>query len=196
MSNSKGDIFDVFLSHAHVDADVVELIGERLADEEELQVWLDRWILIPGKHWQQEMARGLDQARTCAVCIGQSTPKGWFREEIQRALNRQTKDSSFRVIPLILPNGDRNLVDDFLELRTWVEFKNGLQDHVAFHFLRCGIKGIPPGRISRTPKIRDSSLEEVKKKLSKIKTLQVEQLIDNDVALEYQRRLLDQIIEI
>ena len=30
MSNSKGDIFDVFLSHAHVDADVVELIG-RLA---------------------------------------------------------------------------------------------------------------------------------------------------------------------
>ena len=47
--------FDVFLSHAHLDAEVVELLGERLEDEANLRVWLDRWILIPGEHWQQEI---------------------------------------------------------------------------------------------------------------------------------------------
>src|SRR5919109_1591030 len=92
--------FDVFLCHAHVDAGFIELLVARLADEAQFRIWLDRWILVPGEHWQQEMAKGLEQAKTCAICIGQHTPKGWFREEIERALNRQTKDNSFRVIPV------------------------------------------------------------------------------------------------
>lgn len=112
------DTFDIFLSHAHLDAEAVELLGVRLEDEAHLRVWLDRWVLVPGEHWQQEMAKGLDQAKTCAVCVGSHTPEGWFREEIERALNRQTKDKGFRVIPVILPNGDRALIDNFLELRT------------------------------------------------------------------------------
>jgi len=146
MNSEADERFDVFLSHPHTEAEAVESIGSRLADETGLRVWFDRWILVPGQHWQQQMARGLEQAQTCAVFFGASTPSGWFREEIQRALNRQTKESVFRVIPVILPNGDRRLVDDFLELRTWVEFKNGLTDADAFHLLVCGIRGVPPGR--------------------------------------------------
>jgi hypothetical protein len=124
--------FDVFLSHAHVDGALVEIIGTRLEDEAKLSVWLDKWILVPGDHWQQQMAKGLDEARCCAVCIGNNTPEGWFREEIERSLNRQTRDPTFRVIPVILPGGDRSLVDTFLELRTWVEFKDGVTDGRAF----------------------------------------------------------------
>jgi hypothetical protein len=48
--------FDVFLSHSHHDAVWVEKLASRLADEHEFLVWLDRWNLIPGKPWQQEMA--------------------------------------------------------------------------------------------------------------------------------------------
>ena len=136
--------YDVFLSHAHIDAEVVEIIGQRLLNVG-LTVWLDKWVLVPGDLWQQEMARGLDQASTCAVCIGQTTPKGWFRQEIQRALDRQSKEKAFRVIPVILPEGDANIVDDFLELRTWIEFKNDHDDPRAVHLLTCGIRGIPPG---------------------------------------------------
>ncbi len=54
--------FDVFLSHAHTEAEAVESIAVKLADEHGLKVWLDRWVLIPGERWQQEMVRGLDQA--------------------------------------------------------------------------------------------------------------------------------------
>ena len=133
--------FEVFLSHAHVDADLVEKLAARLEDEADLRVWLDKWILIPGAHWQQEMARGLEEAKTCAVCIGRITPAGWFREEIERALNRQAKDSNFRVIPVILPDGDCSIVDNFLELRTWVVFRYGIDEGYAFHLLTCGVRG-------------------------------------------------------
>jgi TIR domain len=185
--------FDVFLSHAHVDAGVVEILGARLVDEASLRVWLDRWVLIPGGHWQQEMARGLEQARTSAVCIGRSTPNGWFREEIEKALNRQTKDTSFRVIPVILPDGDSSVIDNFLDLRTWVDFRSGIADVHAFHLLKSGVIGVPPGRLQ----VLSSQSDEVaviRDRLSRIRALRIEQLIDDDIALEYQRRILDQLI--
>lgn len=195
MSDHPTGPFDVFLSHPHLEADAVESIGVKLEDEAGLRVWLDRWVLIPGEHWQQEMAKGLDEARTCAVFVGAGTPSGWFREEIERALNRQTRDRSFRVIPVILPNGDRRLIDQFLELRTWIEFKNGLHDADALYSLVCGIRGIRPGRRSN---LRMNALDEikiVKERLSQIRDLRAEKLIDDDVALEYQRRLLDDLVK-
>jgi hypothetical protein len=104
--------FDVFLSHAHVDADVVEKLGTRLEDEGRLRVWLDKWVLVPGEPWVQGLAKALAETASCAVCIGNKTPSGWFSQEIQRALNLQTREPSFRVIPVILPGGDESLVDN------------------------------------------------------------------------------------
>ena len=194
MGSDNEDRFDVFLSHAHVDAEIVEQLAARLEDDANIRVWLDRWVLVPGEHWQQEMARGLDQAATCAVCIGTNTPSGWYSEEIQRALNRQTKDRSFRVIPVILPNGDRSVVDDFLELRTWVEFQEQI-DADGLHVLVSGIRGVPPGRRNRPNAQCDDGFTAVKQKLTRIRSLRTEDLIDDDVALEYQRRLLDELME-
>lgn len=194
MTANLRETFDVFLSHAHIDAEIIEALAVKLEGEAGLRVWLDRWILIPGEHWQQEMARGLDQAKTCAVCIGQNTPKGWFREEIERALNRQTKDKSFRVIPVILPSGDPTVIDDFLELRTWVDFRNGIYDKYAFHVLVSGIKGMPPGKNLYQKNLDSVDLEPIRTKLKRIRMLREEQLIDDDIALEYQRRLIDEII--
>jgi hypothetical protein len=187
--------FDVFLSHAHVDADLVEQVGIRLEDQAGLTVWLDRWVLVPGQHWQQEMAKGLHEARTCAVCVGEQTPSGWFREEIERALNRQTKDTSFRVIPVVLPHGNSEIIDNFLELRTWVHFEDGIDDDYAFHLLKCGVKGISPGRYrkSNSSKI---DIDGMRKALRQIRELRKERLIDDDIALEYQRRILDRITKV
>jgi hypothetical protein len=193
MSTGTTESFDVFLSHSHVDGEIVELLGARLEDKAKVRVWLDRWILVPGEHWQQELAKGLDQAKSCAVCIGRHTPTGWFREEIERALNRQSKDPSFRVIPVILSHGDRSLVDNFLELRTWVDFSKSLEDEYGFHILTCGIKGIKPGRNPVQPSKPSTALRD---KLERIRELHREQLIDDAVALEYQRRLLDEILEL
>lgn len=141
------------------------------------------------------MAKGLDQASTCAVCIGNDTPSGWFREEIERALNRQTRDPTFRVIPVILPSGQPDLLDDFLELRTWVEFSDGIEDPNAFHVLVSGIRGIAPGRNPHA-EAPNPDLAIVREKLRKLRVLRDEQLIDDVVAQDIQRRVLIEIIEI
>jgi hypothetical protein len=187
--------FDVFLSHAHAEAEAVESIGIKLEDDAGLRVWLDRWVLVPGEHWQQEMAKGLDQAKTCAVCVGSNTPSGWFREEIERALNRQSRDPSFRVIPVILPNGDRKLIDSFLELRTWVEFSTSIEDPDALHLLVCGVRGVPPGRRPHDKTHRGRGLASLREKLSNIRDLRLAGLIDEGVALEFQRRLVDEHVK-
>ncbi len=146
MSQEREEIFDVFLSHSHTDAEWVEELAKRLEDRQKLKVWLDVWELVPGESFIQGMARGINQANSCAVCISKQTPKGWFQQEIERALNRKASDPSFRVIPLLLPDAETYNVDDFLGLKTWVHFKEGIDDEMAFHRLICGIKGLPPGR--------------------------------------------------
>ena len=62
MDNLPNPVFDVFLSHAHADADLVEKLAARLADKAHFHIWLDKWVLVPGEHWQQEIAKGLDEA--------------------------------------------------------------------------------------------------------------------------------------
>jgi hypothetical protein len=193
MNDTAHPVFDVFLSHSHVDAEPVETLGEYLEDKATFRVWLDKWILVPGKHWQQEMAKGLDQAKTCAVCIGQETPRGWFKEEIERALNRQTKDDAFRVIPVILPGGDKTVIDEFLELRTWVHFSQGFDDGNALYLLSCGIKGISPGR-GQTAKSVAPELNEIREHLAHLRALRQEGLIDDPVAVDFQRQLVEKMI--
>src|SRR5215212_2656556 len=134
-------LFDVFLSHSHNEARWVDELAQRLVDECSFRVWLDRWVLTPGRSWQQEMARGLDQAATCAVCIGGQTPSGWFREEIERALNIQTRSDDFRVIPVLLPEALVESVPEFLSLRTWADFRENQDQEYAFRVLEAGIRG-------------------------------------------------------
>lgn len=184
--------FHVFLSYSHEDAEWVENLACRLEDERGFRVWLDKWILIPGQPWQQEMSRGLDQAESCAVCIGKNTPNGWFKEEIQKALNRQTKDPSFRVIPVLIPDADSVNVNDFLELRTWADFRLEHNTEDAFHTLACGIKGISPGRFPHKKQTRTISIDHVADKLKKLK--KIEDLIDREINLEVQRKILEEWI--
>jgi tetratricopeptide (TPR) repeat protein len=146
MTEGQTTKFDVFLSHSHVDAEVIEQIAARLTDEAQLHVWLDKWEMVPGNLFRQGLAKGLDEAASCAVFLSNSTPRGWFDQEVGRALDKQASEANFRVIPVILPDGDRSVVTDFLKLRTWVEFKGSIADPSAWHLLVCGIKGISPGR--------------------------------------------------
>ena len=187
MDKKGNKIYDVFLSHSHKDAECVESFAEKLEDEQKIKVWLDKWILIPGEPFRQELAKGLETAKTCAVFIGKETPRGWFNEEISKALNLQTAQKIFRVIPVLLPESDESFVIDFLELRTWVDFRNGIDDKRKFHELTCGIKGIKPGRrfISSDYNIQKSALEEKLRELEN-----VSHLIEMSVKSEVQKMIL------
>lgn len=184
--------FDVFLSHSHVDAVWVENLAKRLTDEEGFGVWLDKWILIPGQPWQQAMAHGLENADSCAVCISEHTPTGWFSEEIQKALNRQTGDASFRVFAVLLPNAKTENIPAFVDLRTWVDFRDGADASYAFYLLACGIKGVAPGRWPPEEAANsDKGDSGVEVALRELKIYRQNRLIDDEIALEFQRVILE-----
>lgn len=195
MPNDGKRKFNVFLSHSHDDGAVVRDIAERLESKHHLCAWLDKWILVPGQSWQQEMQKGLEEAECCAACIGVNTPTGWFRQEIECALNRQATDTTFRVIPVLLPGAREENVSGFLQLRTWIDLRDGINDGEQFHLLVCGIKGIPLGR---RPVPNQSSEETdimTKQRLQQLQEWRQLGILDTTVAVEYQRKTLDTWME-
>jgi WD40 repeat protein len=141
---------DVFLSHSSPDKPAVKLLGLRLKQEWGLKTWLDEWNLIPGEPWQAAIEKALADCATCAVFIGPAASGPWQNEEMRAAIDRQVRESQggFRVIPVLLPGArrpERSRLPAFLEARTWVEFRDKLDDDEAFHRLVCGITGKEPG---------------------------------------------------
>lgn len=188
--------FDAFLSHSHKDAEWVEYLARRLEDEKDVRVWLDKWLLVPGTHWQQAIARSLDEVSSCAIIVGENTPAGWFREEIQRALNRQTKDETFRVIPVLTPKGSPEKLPEFVELRTWADFRSGCDEEYALHVLTQGIRGLPVGRW--IPVASQKSQEQLQKEILKRKLQDLNELsalLKEEVTVKVQMDLVNRYMD-
>ena len=140
--------FDVFLSHNGMDKPAVEQIARILVDKNGMQVWLDKWNLIPGNPWQEEIEAALNDCKTAAVFLGPSGIGPWENAEMRVALRKRVQNTTFRVIPVLLPGApdNKNLeIPEFLSLLTWVDFRTGLNNSEAMQRLIAGIKGIPPG---------------------------------------------------
>ena len=145
------DTYDVFLSHSHTDGAYVEKLAELLEDKSGLKAWLDKWVIIPGGSFQQDIVKGLEEAKSCAVFLGAKEAGGWFQKEYEAALNRQAEDQTFRVIPVLLPGADPKAVNIFLKLNDWVDFREEKDFEYALHRLTSGVKGVAPGRWKPTP---------------------------------------------
>jgi TIR domain len=139
--------FDIFLSHNSVDKASVEIIAHKLQTGG-LNPWLDKWCLVPGRPWQQELAT-MRSCPTIGVFIGQNGLGDWAREELLVAQDRAAKERSFRLIPILLPGVpdpfDYGKLPPFLAQRTWVDFRRGLDQPQPLLTLINAIKGLPPG---------------------------------------------------
>ena len=187
-----GPEYDVFFSYSRVDGAWVEQLARKVEDSCGLRVWLDKWVLVLGKHWQQEIARGLEMAASCAVFIGASTPEGWFQEEIESALVLQNSNPDFRVIPVLLPDGDPGVVSRFLALRMWADFRQGQDQEYAFHTLIQGIRGLPAGRWPSDPSPGcDDGVAYYEQRLRELQRLKIYG-IHEAVVIEFERKILDQ----
>ncbi len=140
--------FDVFLSHNGRDKPIVERLAERLK-RARLEPWLDSWCLVPGADWQQGLADGLSAARSCAVLVGPADLGAWANQEVSVALDRAAKDPAFRVFLVLLPGVpdqfDPTQLSPFLRMRTWVDYRGGLDDERAFKAMVSAIQGVPLG---------------------------------------------------
>jgi hypothetical protein len=143
--------YDVFLSHNSKDKPAVETLAARLMDEAGIKVWFDKWNLKHGGPFLEQLEKGINQSRACAVFIGPGGISPWHNEEMRVALQRRVEHPGFRVVLALLPNAtmpERGLLPSFLSRLPWVDFRTdkGLQDDEKFHELVYGIRGIEPGR--------------------------------------------------
>ena len=140
--------FDIFLSYNSADKALVESVAQKLQTED-LKPWLDKWCLVPGLSWQQELAMILRSCPTFGVFIGQNGLCDWAREELLVAQDRAAKEPAFRLIPILLPGVpdpfDYGKLPPFLTQRTWVDFRRGLDQPRSVRTLINAIKGLPPG---------------------------------------------------
>jgi len=140
--------YDAFLSHNSKDKPVVEEIGKYLEETAKITVFLDKWGLIPGGKWQEELEKALSQSRSFVFFVGEEKPGAWQNEEMRIALDEMVTSGTIRIVPVLLPGGKQpekeSRLPGFLRQRTWVEFKNQWHEPDALNRLVCGIKGVPP----------------------------------------------------
>ncbi len=134
--------FDVFFSYARRDHAAIEQVARALADAG-VGVFLDRWYLAAGQPWPQALEAALAGCRAVAVFIGADGLGPWQQRERDLALERQTHEPGFPVIPVLLTRSDPGL--GFLGLNTWVDLAAGIADTKALTSLAHAIRGEPPG---------------------------------------------------
>ncbi|QEM08854.1 SUMF1/EgtB/PvdO family nonheme iron enzyme [Mucilaginibacter rubeus] len=159
MSARQTKKYDVFLSHNSLDKPIVEEIAQWLV-KESYKVWFDKWELIVGEAWQEELELGLSHSACCIIFFGSNKLSPWQNEEMRVALSAKASNRSIRVIPVLLPlakNEEKeSQLPAFLQRLTWVKFENNIYEAEPLRRLKCGIDGIPPGRPSKISNKRTS----------------------------------------
>lgn len=136
----------MFLSHNSQDKPAVETLAYALLDAG-VRPWLDKWDLVPGLPWQKGIIDALRDAQAVAVCIGEHGMGHVQSPEMEVALDRAWRDPSRPVIPVLLPGAAANPeLPDFLRLRTWIDFRQGLTD-AAIRQLVAAVAGHAAGPV-------------------------------------------------
>lgn len=130
--------FDVFISYNAEDYQAVTTLAERLK-QQALQVFFDRWHLIPGQPWPERLIQVLQDCSAVAICIGPGEMGLWQQREMHLALERQNQEPGFPVIPVLLPGANPSL--DFLSQNMWVDFRGGIDEPLALNMLKAAIRG-------------------------------------------------------
>jgi tetratricopeptide (TPR) repeat protein len=134
-------MYDVFISYNSLDHEAVVKVAEELRGRR-LKPYLDRWYLVPGTSWVDALEKPLAECRSAAIFLGLHGLGRWQQRERDLALDRQTKDHSFPVIPVLLPGADPPL--GFLSQNTWVDLRKEVTPE-ALEILALAVQGNAPG---------------------------------------------------
>jgi hypothetical protein len=117
------ETFDVFVSYARADArhavDIVSVLRAR-----GLTLFFDRYNLPPGLPWVRGLEKALNAAKAAIILIGPHGLGNTQQYERDLAIVRQTRDPSFPIVPVILPEAEIDRPFNFLQILTWVDFSH------------------------------------------------------------------------
>jgi nucleotide-binding universal stress UspA family protein len=139
--------FDVFLAHNSKDKRIVEQIAELLR-RRRIKIWFDKWILPPGRPFQEEIEKALPRVKAIAVFVGSSGLGRWERMELRSAIGYFVEQER-PVIPVLLPGVlNASQLPPFLREFSAVHFATS-RDLDALNKLIWGITGINPSKAGR-----------------------------------------------
>jgi tetratricopeptide (TPR) repeat protein len=113
--------YDIFLSYSRADARHAADIDSILRSKG-LRPFFDRRSLAPGLPWLKALEQAIEAAKAAIVLIGPRGLGNTQQYERDLALIRQTRDPTFPVVPVILPETTGDPPFDFLRVLTWIDF--------------------------------------------------------------------------
>jgi energy-coupling factor transporter ATP-binding protein EcfA2 len=117
------DTYDVFVSYSRADARHAAEIDSVLRDKG-LKTFFDRRSLAAGLPWVRALEQAIGAAKAAIVLLGPGGLGNTQQYERDLALIRQTRDPTFPVVPVILPETAGDPPFDFLRALTWVDFSH------------------------------------------------------------------------
>jgi hypothetical protein len=113
--------YNLFLSYNSADHTLGEEIVRKIRDEH-----LHRWYLAPGARCRPRLEQTLSSCTAIAIFVGPGEMGRWQQREVHIALDLQSGNPNFPVIPVLLPGCEPPL--GFLRQTTWVDLRNQVLD--------------------------------------------------------------------
>jgi hypothetical protein len=117
-------VYDTYISYSHSDGGIVTKIAERLKNQNNLNVFFDKWVLKPGDR-HAIMHETIYKSKSFIACIGEEEPKLWHREEIECAIQRGVVDPTFLVMAILLSENSKYYVPNSMRHKSWVDLCEG-----------------------------------------------------------------------
>src|SRR5689334_13027945 len=92
----------VFLSHSSADASAARVVAQLLRNAG-LTVWLELDEITPGNAWLPDLENALQASTHFVILVGKTGVRRWVEREVRYALERNTDEPDYRIIPLLLP---------------------------------------------------------------------------------------------
>jgi MinD-like ATPase involved in chromosome partitioning or flagellar assembly/energy-coupling factor transporter ATP-binding protein EcfA2 len=114
---------DVFVSYSRLDWRHAAEIDSILRANG-LRPFFDRRDLPPGLPWVRALEQAIGAAKAAVVLIGPHGLANTQQYERELAIVRQSRDPTFPVVAAILPGTTIDLPFDFLQVNTWIDFRD------------------------------------------------------------------------
>jgi hypothetical protein len=107
MNSASEPKYDLFISYAHQDLDLVDELVRHLKDQR-LSVWFDRGMLRLGDSFSNSVQEALEHSKYFLLVISPSYLKSaWGNFEMGVALSRALSPANGKIIPLVVGEVDR-----------------------------------------------------------------------------------------
>ena len=141
----------VFLSHSSAESAGARVVAQLLRNTG-IEVWLDLDQLTPGEQWSKALEEALKDSGHFVVLVGETGVQRWVDREVRYALNRNTLDPRYRVIPLLSPRAREDALPLFLQQQQYLKLDWHQPDTASIQRIAAAIQQAPPERVSVLPR--------------------------------------------